>query len=256
MYHQVTFQDHTGNPAIMAWGAELAQHIPPLASWAFYLVNRETPLDFNATTFKCNFECGKDLYSGAGPRYEFFFLPDATPEQCIAHYRGEMAARGTMWRHVRQMKMALKETKEEEDEGAENSAQESSSDEDEDEPQPGIANEHGQPGLPWPKHEDDWFFTDYRQCLFMYLEPNSDIQSSRNVCLVKFDPMPIDWEEGAVIRWDPREQPVCTKYMKLINEEGGEEYLRDWIQDRKKDRWVLGATDATDQAKILGWKAW
>ncbi|KIL84652.1 hypothetical protein FAVG1_12179 [Fusarium avenaceum] len=266
-YHQVTFQDHTGNPAIMAWGAELAQSIPPLASWAFYLVNCETPRDFNATAFKLNLENGKDLYSGAGPRYEFFFLPGATPEECVAHYRGEIAARGTMWRHVRHVNMALEETKEEEDEGADNSTQESSSDtdedddeededEDEDEPQPGITNEHGLPGLPWPKHKDDWFFTDYRQCLFMYLDPSSDIQSSRNVCLVKFDPMPIKWEEGAVVRWDPMEQPINTKYMKLIDEESGEEDLRDWIQDRKNDRWVLEATDATDQAKTLGWKAW
>lgn len=69
-----------------------------------------------------------------------------------------------MWRQVRQVKMGLKETKEEEDE-----------DEDADEPQPGITNEDGLPGLPWPKHENDWLFTNYRQCLFMYLDPSSDI---------------------------------------------------------------------------------
>ncbi|CAJ0551538.1 Ff.00g114680.m01.CDS01 [Fusarium sp. VM40] len=242
----------------MAWGAELAQRIPPLASWTFYLVNCETPRDFNATAFKFNLEYGKDLYSGAGPRYNFFFLPGATPEQCIAHYRGEIAARGTRWRQVRQVRMAIKEMKEEEDEGADNSAQESSSDEDEDEDetQPGITNEHGLPGLPWPKHENDWLFTNYRQCLFMYLDPSSDIQSSRNVCLVKFDPMPIKWEEGARVRWDPKEQPICTKYMKLIDEGGGEEDLRDWIQDRRDARWVLEASGATEQAKTPGRKAW
>ncbi|SPJ79176.1 uncharacterized protein FTOL_07567 [Fusarium torulosum] len=258
--HQVTFQDHTGNHAIMAWGAEEGQRIPPLASWAFYLVNRETPRDFNATAFKLNLEDGRDLYSAAGPRYEFFFLPGATPEQCVAHYRGEIAARGTMWRQVRHVRMATKDTKEEEDEGADSSAQESSSDGDNDETQPEITNDQGLPGLPWPKHKEDWFYTNYRQCLFLYLDANSDIQSGphpgRNVCLVKFDPMPIERGEGEVVRWDPTEQPIYTKHMKLIDEEGSEEDLRDWIQDRKNDLWVSEATNATNQAKTLGWEAW
>lgn len=237
----------------MSWGAEESQCVPPLASWVFYLVNPGTSRNFNAIAFILNLESGIDLYSASGSRYEFFLLPGVTPEQCVAHYRGEIATRGTMWRQVRHVRMATKERKGEDKEGADNSAEKSSSDGDNNETQPGITNEQGLPVLPWPKHDEDWFFTNYRQFLFMYLDANSDIQSSpdqgHNVCLVQFDPMPMEREEGEVVRWDPMEHPIYTKCMKLIDEKGSEGDLRDWKQDIKNDRWALEASNATDNAK-------
>ncbi|KAI8648648.1 hypothetical protein NCS57_01476500 [Fusarium keratoplasticum] len=257
-YHNVTFKDHTGNSTLMSWsGPGNRPNLPYLPSWIFYMVNPEIPRDFDGGTFVFGLERDRMLYSAGGFRYEFFFLPGATAEECIAHYRGEMAARGTMWRQVRKVKMALKKKKHEAgEEGVDDSAEGLSSGDD-DEPQSGITSE-GLPGLPWLKKGRDWYFTNYRNWLFMYLD--ADIQwgpdQDHNVCLVKFDPMPIEWEEGERVRWDPMEHPIHSEHMKARERVGDKEGLIRWMGDRSNDHWAREASEATDDALKLGWKSW
>ncbi|KAH7271058.1 hypothetical protein NW759_001559 [Fusarium solani] len=258
--HNVTFKDHTGNPALMSWsGSGNRADLPYLPSWIFYMVNPEIPRDFDGCKFVFGLERGgRLLYSTGDFRYEFFFLPGATAEECVAHYRGEIAARGTMWRQVRKVKMALKEKKKHEagGEGVDDSAEELSSGDD-DEPQSGSTSE-GLPGLPWVKRSRDWYFTNYRSWLFMYLD--ADIQwgpdQDHNVCLVKFDPMPIEWEEGETVRWDPMEHPVHSEHMKARERVGDKDGLIRWMGDRSNDHWAREASEATDDVQDLGWETW
>ncbi|EEU41641.1 uncharacterized protein NECHADRAFT_87919 [Fusarium vanettenii 77-13-4] len=255
--HNVIFNDHTGNPSLMSWyGLENRPNLPHLPSWIFYMVNPEIPRDFDGCTFVFGFESNRLLYCAGGFRYEFFFLPGATAQECIAHYRGEMAARGTMWCQVRKVKMALKEKHEAGEEGVGDSTETLSSG-DEDEPQSGITGE-GLPGLPWPKRGGDWYFTNYRSWLFMYLD--ADIHwgpdQDHNFCLVKFDPMPIEWEEGERVRWDPMEHPIHSEHMKARQKVGDKGTLISWMGDRSHDHWAREASYATDDAEDLGWETW
>lgn len=40
--------------------------------------------------------------------YEFYFLPGATDEECAAHYRQELAYRGTVWHQINKVNEALR----------------------------------------------------------------------------------------------------------------------------------------------------
>ncbi|UPL03953.1 hypothetical protein LCI18_014887 [Fusarium solani-melongenae] len=256
--HNVPFKDHTGSPAVMSWcGLENRPNRPYLPSWIFYMVNPEIPRNFDGGAFMSGLESWSRInYGSGGFRYEFFFLPGATAEECIAHYRGEMAARGTVWRQVRKVKVALKKKHEASKEAVDDSVEELSSDDD-DEPHSGITSEEGLPGLPWLKRSSDWYFTHYRTWLFMYLD--ADIQwgpdQDHDVCLVKFDPMPIELEEGERLRWDPMEHPIQLKHMKAMGRVGDEGLVR-WMSDRSDDHWAREASEATDDAEDLGWETW
>ncbi|KAF5006576.1 hypothetical protein FDECE_7051 [Fusarium decemcellulare] len=256
-YHNVTFKDHTGNPALMSWsGSENRPNLPYLPSWVFYMVNSEISRDFDGCGFVSGLERDRMRYSAGGFRYEFFFLPGATAEECVAHYRDEMAARGTIWRQVRKVEAALKTKHEAGEEGVNDSAEELSPGED-DEPRSGVTSE-GLPGLPWLKKGSDWYFTNYRSWLFMYLD--ADIQwdqdQDHNVCLVKFDPMPIEWEEGEKVRWDPMKHPIHPEHIKARGRVGDKEELIRWMMDRSHDHWARAASEATDDAGDLGWETW
>ncbi|KAH7134340.1 hypothetical protein EDB81DRAFT_95933 [Dactylonectria macrodidyma] len=257
--HNITFKDHTGSPAIMSWScSENRPNLPFLPSWVFYMVHPEIPRDFDGCAFESGIERDRIVYGGGSFRYEFFFLPGATAEECVAHYRGEMAARGTIWSQIRKVKTAMKEKKkqEESEEGADDSVEEPSSG-DGDEPRDGTAGE-GLPGLAWPKWDQDCYFINYRSWLFMYLD--ADIQWGPNqdhdVCLVKFDPIPIEWEEGEKVRWDPMKHPVHSQRMKARGRVGYEEELISWMGNRTNSQWVLAADDATCDAEELGWESW
>lgn len=85
----------------MLWiSLRVKRPLPSLASWVFYMVHPDVPLDFDGRAFRSGLEDGHalDLARDSNFRYEFFFLPGATAEECHAHYRGEMEARGTIWR--------------------------------------------------------------------------------------------------------------------------------------------------------------
>ncbi|KAL2752062.1 hypothetical protein ACRALDRAFT_1066143 [Sodiomyces alcalophilus JCM 7366] len=262
--HNVTFKDHTGRSALMSWsGSEDEPSLPPLSSWVFYMVNPAVAQDFDGCAFQYGLENDRILHRGGSFRYEFFFLPGATPEECAAHYRGELDARGTIWRQIRKVKTALKKKKEEEGEGgADDDSVERSSSSD-DESQDGTAGEQQQqqqlPGLVWPKNDRDCYFINYRGWFFMY--PDADVQwganhEDREVYLVKFDPIPIEWEEGETVKFDPMEHPIHSERMSARGRKGYEEGAVSWMENRKNSNWEVAANDATCEARGLGWESW
>ncbi|CAH0003213.1 unnamed protein product [Clonostachys byssicola] len=222
------------------------------------MVNPESPRDFDGQKFALGLEDSRNPYDNGGFRYEFFFLPGATAEECITHYRGELAARGTIWHQVRKVAQALKEKDAASEEAVDDSA-EARPPGDDDEPHFGVTSEQGLPGFPWVKEAKDWYFTNYRSWLLMYLDadiPRWDSDEDHNVCVVEFDPMPIEWEEGEKARWDPMGHPIRLRYKKARSMVDNEEALTSWMSNRTHSRWAREACEATDIAEDLGWEAW
>lgn len=84
-----SFKDHTGRPALMSWeSVGFTRSLPPLASWVFYMIHPDMPRDFNGCAFSSGLNDGYSLGRGGSFRYEFFFLPGATAEECYTHFRG------------------------------------------------------------------------------------------------------------------------------------------------------------------------
>ncbi|KAH6892932.1 hypothetical protein B0T10DRAFT_481120 [Thelonectria olida] len=254
--NNLVFKDHTGRPALMSWESRgVKRPLPPLASWVFYMVHPDVATDFDGCAFQTGLEDCSGLCRGGTFRYEFFFLPGATAEECHTHYRGEMEARGTIWRQIRKVKRAVKRKKRENGEEVEDdSGQESSSNHD-------VAPSANQlPGLVWPKRDRDCEFVNYRGWFFMY--PDADIKCggaaghARDVYLVRFDPIPQEWAEDEVPKFDPMEHPVHSKRMKARDPEYFECGLFGWMEMRKNSVWEEMADDATRKALELGWESW
>ncbi|KAH7146247.1 hypothetical protein EDB81DRAFT_794736 [Dactylonectria macrodidyma] len=263
--HNVIFEDHTGTSALMSWTSSAKQsNLPHLSSWVFYMVHPDVPRDFDGCVFQDGLENDRIIPIGGPSRYEFFFLPGATAEECVTHYRGELEARGTIWRQIRKSEIAMKK-KNRYDGGAgaddlikggsNGPIEESASG---GEAQDGDAGDQ-LPGLVWPDHDDDCYFINYRGWLFMYTDSNiqwSPEYEDRQVTVVKFDPIPIEWEEGEVVRWDPMEHPIHSEQMNARGRKGYEEGLVSWMGNRKSTHWDEEAGGATCRAVELGWKSW
>ncbi|KAI8714812.1 hypothetical protein NCS52_01202000 [Fusarium sp. LHS14.1] len=279
MYNNRIFKDHTGAPALMSWNSPGAlRSLPPLASWIFYMTHPDVPREFDGHLLYSSLDYDHNLGRGGEFRYEFFFLPGATVEECHAHFLGEMKARGTIWRQIRKVKRVMKQKKEEqgeevEDHPAQQSAsnQEPASDEEgpyvlesSSEEENGFdqdaATDSQLPGLPWPKNDYDCRREIYRGWFFIY--PDADIecrtpeQKARELCLVQFDPIfDPDWDpeqEGG--RPSPMERPIVSRWMK--HEEGFESGIFGWMERWKRSLWEEAADEATDNALKLGWESW
>lgn len=261
------FNDHTGKPALMSWESSGVKNpLPPLASWVFYMVHPDVPRDFDGCVFQNGLEDGNTLGKGGRFRYEFFFLPGATTEECHAHYLGELKARGTIWRHTRKVKRAMdlenqKNPPQLEDDPAEESGSglgsttsESSSDEE------ATTNNQQLPGFVWPKHEHDCPSRMYRGWFFVYPHANIDCRGAdgaeREIDVVTFDPIEQEWEEDEVRRFDPMEHPVYVTRRKARHDEYYDAGLLGWMEMRKFSHWQEKADEATDDALKLGWKSW
>lgn len=132
----------------MSWrGIDMAHNPPKLPSWIFYMVNPETPRDFDGCAFARGLEDCRTIYYNGSFRYAFFFLPGATAEECIAHYRGELVARGTLWHQVRKVTQAWNKKHAASEEAVDDPA-EALSPGDDDEPHFGVTSEQGLPGFP------------------------------------------------------------------------------------------------------------
>ncbi|SPJ79173.1 uncharacterized protein FTOL_07564 [Fusarium torulosum] len=166
---------------------------------------------------------------GAGShfRYEFFFLPGATAEECHAHYIAEIKPRGTIWDSILRVTTAV-ERKEQGNsiiEGGAQEIQDSSSNQD--------TTGNGQlPGLVVPEFHDLFL---YRNWLFIYADANPDCSGpegqNREMYLVEFDPIPQDMEEGDT--FDPMDHPVYSKRVKARGEDGSEGGITGWMDLRK-----------------------
>ncbi|UPK96228.1 hypothetical protein LCI18_007163 [Fusarium solani-melongenae] len=257
------FNDHTGRPALMSWESSGVCPLPPLASWAFYMVHPDVPRDFDGCIFQHGLEDGKSQVKGGRFRWEFFFLPGATTEECHEHYRGELKARGTIWRYIRKVKRAIELEKQKnpqpvEDNPAEESgsgpgsmSSESSSDE-------ATANNQQLPGLVWAKHDRDCSSVMYRGWFFVYPHANIDCRgadgAAREIDIVTFDPIEQEWEEDEVRKFDPMEHPIHVTRKKA--REDYEQGVKEWMYRRICSHWEQSADEATDDALKLGWTSW
>lgn len=267
------FNDHTGKPALMSWRGEWDNLLlPPLVSWVFYMVHPSVPRDFDGCVFQCGLEDGRMV--GTGGRYEFFFLPGATVKECHAHYRGEMEARGTIWRQIRKVRRAMNLDKRKigeqvddnspqleddhvqaEDDLAQaedHSTQEPASD-------PDASADNQLPGLVWPDRDSDCNIG-YRGWFFMYPHANIDCRgadgAARDIDVVTFDPIDQEdmWGEDEVRKFDPMKHPVYATRMKV--REDCERGVIDWMYLRACSYWESAAAEATDDAFNLGWESW
>ncbi|KAH6980138.1 hypothetical protein EDB82DRAFT_510226 [Fusarium venenatum] len=116
IHHNRIFNDHTGKPALMSWTtSESNGPLPPLASWVYYMVHPDELNDFDGCVLHDGLTVPSSINRGGSFRYEFFFLPGATAEECHAHFLGEMKARGTIWRQICKVNRATGGQQEEED---------------------------------------------------------------------------------------------------------------------------------------------
>ena len=288
--HQITFKDHAGDPAIMSWHGLKTQRLPTLSVWVIYMVNPETRLDFDTRKFQDTFDHDSCPYLGQSFRFEFFFLPNATPEECVAHYKKEIASRGTVWRQIRQVREATKDIRKERrmknirerkamkeeqermreedpdvdfngnevltDYSSDGSASSTGSffDEEDEEPQPAIPNEQNLPGLPWLKKDE---IQGYRQYFFMCTDEE-----------VKWGPAPPNQNDQAlnlrVVEFDP--VPLELEEGEVKRWDPFDEPIRvkqdpelwyiSWKYDRCRDYWALQALEVSDAEEELGWKTW
>ncbi|CAG7563871.1 unnamed protein product [Fusarium equiseti] len=286
--HQITFKDHAGNQAIMSWHGLKTQRLPTLSVWVIYMVNSKIPQEFDTWKFQCTFDHESEPYLGQSFRFEFFFLPNATPEECVAHYKKEIASRGTVWRQIRQVREATKDIrrerrmkcvrerkamKEEQEKmreadpdidfnGAEvltdytsdgyDSPETSLYDEEDEEPRPTTPNSQSLPGLPWLKHDE---LQGYRQYFLMCTDEE-----------VKWGPAPPNQNEQAlnlrVVEFDPvpleLEEDETARWdpmeHPIMVRQDPELWFSCWIVDRCRDYWALQAMEAMEEE--LGWETW
>ncbi|KIL84645.1 hypothetical protein FAVG1_12172 [Fusarium avenaceum] len=209
------FTDHNGKQALMSWESIPSNpSLSPLHCWVFYVTYPHAPSDFDGCAFYNKLEDDEGYGGSHYFRYEFFFLPGATAEECHRHYVAEMEARGTIWDSILKVKtaMKLKEQENDEIEGDIQDTQDYSSNQD--------TAENGQlPGLVVPEFDEQYL---YRNWLFIYADPNPDCSGSegltREMYIVEFDPIPQDMEENCA--FNPVDHPVYSKRVKARGEDG------------------------------------
>ncbi|KAJ4319635.1 hypothetical protein N0V84_006271 [Fusarium piperis] len=265
--NNLIFKDHTSKPALMSWNSTAAKcPLPPLSSWVYYMVHPDVPRDFDGCALHDGLTDGSSNYVDKRFRYEFFFLPGATAEECHAHYRGEMEARGTLWRQVRKVERAMKLKKQDSGEQEERPAGEETPDDlytlcgqyftsDQDD----TIDSH-LPGLFWPVRDEDCYFVGYRGYFFMYTDAEIETRGAdgeaRHVYLVRFDPIPVEWGEDEIPTFDPMQHPVHSEQIKVRDPNPGKDSLGDWMESTKCAFWEQVASQATSDALELGWESW
>jgi hypothetical protein len=74
-------------------------------------------------------------------------------------------------------------------------------------------------------------------------------EQALNIRVVRFDPVPLEYEEGEVVRWDPMEHPIQVK-------QDPDLWFIIWANDRGHESWANHAIYATAHATELGWETW
>ncbi|KAL4907747.1 hypothetical protein BDW74DRAFT_175527 [Aspergillus multicolor] len=173
------FADHKGHAACLVFRGRASSPLPPLYGFAIYFTHPDASPEnvdpealFNAT---------KRPSGALEIRLDLFFLPNATVEECTAHYNGEKVQRG--------------------DYRAQVTAVES------DATPPPTADESSTPRLPGfvPSYID--YFKTYHGVLFLCTERDWRL-GKREMCRVLFDPCSdeewANWREEL----DPEVQPA------------------------------------------------
>ncbi|KAH7153756.1 hypothetical protein DER46DRAFT_687286 [Fusarium sp. MPI-SDFR-AT-0072] len=216
--------------------------LPPLASWVFNMVHPDVRRDFEGCAFYDGLKGDTCMVRGGPFRYEFFFLPGVTTEECIQHFRGEMKARGTVWRQYCNVNKARKESglqevyyppgeviypPEECVPDEELVKEESLWNQESDHEPEGDA---GLPGLGWAKAENG---LEYRVNFFTYTDAEIETEGAagdeRNVYKVEFGEE-CGYDEcddvEAMGEYDPMKHAIRSTRMKIRDEEYIESCLR------------------------------
>ena len=102
-FHTVPFTDHLGKSAYIVFRNAESETLPPLFSFAIYLTHPNAALE-TIDLYGLYEEIVEGL-SNWEVRLDFYFLPSPpTYEDCITHYLGEKAKRGTYLRQIRMFK--------------------------------------------------------------------------------------------------------------------------------------------------------
>lgn len=84
----------------------------------------------------------------------------------------------------------------------------------------------------------------------------SDDDDNRKINLVRFNPVPRQWEEGEVFKFDPIEHLIHSVRMSA---RGREDYIDGavgWMVNRKNSNWELESYEAMCNARDLGSESW
>lgn len=231
--HNMPFLDHRGNHAIMSWHNNSAEDpgLPLLWCWAFYFVHPEFDFSlegYDGAKFKRGLFANVAEAEFMKERFEFYYLPDATPEDCVEHYRAEMEKRGTVWEDLERLKQA----------------------------QDGYAQGSHYKGLPGlvPDPADDDQISCYKGAIFMSQDADWDPEhNARKLCLVEFDPIPQYYGPGEKIFFNPIEHPIHPTWMDAI------EGVAEWIEDCRRSNCpneFLSTASANKRASSMGWNSW
>ncbi|KAK5652695.1 hypothetical protein OQA88_10289 [Cercophora sp. LCS_1] len=93
--HKLEFNAHDGSPAVMVSHGSPTISLPYLYTFAFYITNPKITRD-EFDSVKLYEQC---LFSAPYMepfRFDFYFLPEASIEDCQAHYMAEKEARGSI----------------------------------------------------------------------------------------------------------------------------------------------------------------
>lgn len=91
----VPFTDNAGKPARMVFRGHSCGNLPPLYTFAIYFTHTSaSPRRFDSAGLLDGIFNGSPLDDSGSIRLDLYFLPGASSDDCIAHYRGEKAARG------------------------------------------------------------------------------------------------------------------------------------------------------------------
>jgi hypothetical protein len=246
---QQTFTDHKGRAAYMVWSYGGTRNgpvelLPPLGVAVFYFVHPDFALDgFDPVVFKKAVGYDGDLIDLHQVRIELFFVPGGTAQDCVDHFRGEVAARGDISRQIEEVEKAMQgiQTR---TEPSENGGQRL-------------------PGLIWPtyrQHAIHIYFSEF----FMFEGPSwAESDKDAKVRLVEFDRIPYEryqeFREPSDPRWFP--EIATDKTMRIQprrtdqgwEAEAWDQMYEAWCEGRINREAICGATTG---ARELGWQSW
>ncbi|KAL2786847.1 hypothetical protein BJX66DRAFT_21548 [Aspergillus keveii] len=94
--HTIPFSDHRGDTAYMIFKNAASIPLPPLFCFAIYFTDPFTTTVPESASMQSLYEVLHPSQNDLGYiRYDMYFLPGATPEDCVAHYNTEKKIRGS-----------------------------------------------------------------------------------------------------------------------------------------------------------------
>ncbi|KAL4986482.1 hypothetical protein BDW68DRAFT_163066 [Aspergillus falconensis] len=237
--HVLPFTDHQGHAARLVFCSRASCPLPPLYAFAIYFTHTDASPD--SVDPAALFSAINRPSGTLEIRLELFFLPNATVEDCIAHYRGERAKRGDYRAQIAAL--------ENENQTDHPSTPAPAGDE---------SSGRGLPGLV-PSYID--YFKTYHGVLYLCTARDWSLDK-REMCQVLFDPCReeewADWREESdpevqpafQLRWSPLDQDSPVPDPPVRGSVAQEMHL---ISNRQRHNIT---TEPWDEAVERGWTRW